>query len=442
MKGYNKWNFKPYVPYNCSSAPYICAIQPYDDGFCAQCSDGCVRAYYSKRGSNVENSIEISGNSFCVSGLDTQTDYSFYVVNKDGTKSAPRLVRTGTVPGTVVNYLHPEDAFYKFSGRFLCSPSLVKLPGGILLASMDVFASNMPQNLTLLFRSDDGGKSWYYINELFPCFWGKLFWHNNELYMLATSTEYGDVLVGKSSDFGETWSEPTVIFRGSCSPVENGFHKAPVPIVRAGGRIWTAVEYGSWPGKTFSAALLSIDEKADLLCAENWELTPPLPHSKDWAGALDVCGPIEGNVVVTPEGELVNIMRYAKGRAAVLKCRLDLPHEPLSFGEIIDFPLGHTKFEILQKDGYYYAVGNQMPARDVLSIFVSKDLKNWKFGCDVLNYSECDSTKIGFQYPSCCFDGDDLLVLSRTAFNGAASYHDNNYITFHRIPLSNVDITL
>ena len=29
--------------------------------------------------------------------------------------------------------------------------------------------------------------------------------------------------------------------------------------------------------------------------------------------------------------------------------------------------------------------------------------------------------------------GDDLLALSRTAFNGAHSFHDSNFITFHRI---------
>ena len=31
------------------------------------------------------------------------------------------------------------------------------------------------------------------------------------------------------------------------------------------------------------------------------------------------------------------------------------------------------------------------------------------------------------------FDGSDLLYLSRTAFNGAQNFHDNNYLTFDRV---------
>jgi hypothetical protein len=43
----------------------------------------------------------------------------------------------------------------------------------------------------------------------------------------------------------------------------------------------------------------------------------------------------------------------------------------------------------------------------------------------------------GFQYVDWLFDGDDLVVVSRTAFDdvegGAHDYHDANYLTFHRV---------
>ena len=43
----------------------------------------------------------------------------------------------------------------------------------------------------------------------------------------------------------------------------------------------------------------------------------------------------------------------------------------------------------------------------------------------------------GFQYVDWLFDGDDLVVVSRTAFDdaegGAHNYHDANYLTFHRV---------
>ena len=82
--------------------------------------------------------------------------------------------------GTVVNYLHPADDCYSFSGHALCSPSLVRHPDGYLLASMDAYSGDYPQNLTLIFRSDDDGKTWKYVSELFPCFWGKMFIHKGE----------------------------------------------------------------------------------------------------------------------------------------------------------------------------------------------------------------------------------------------------------------------
>ena len=31
------------------------------------------------------------------------------------------------------------------------------------------------------------------------------------------------------------------------------------------------------------------------------------------------------------------------------------------------------------------------------------------------------------------FEGDDIIYLCRTAMNGAHSFHDSNYSTFHRV---------
>ena len=77
-----------------------------------------------------------------------------------GKKSLVRLARTGDAVGAVVNYLHPDDKAYSFSGQYLCSPSMVRHPEGHLLSSMDLFDYDARQCLTLIFRSDDDGKSW------------------------------------------------------------------------------------------------------------------------------------------------------------------------------------------------------------------------------------------------------------------------------------------
>ena len=91
---------------------------------------------------------------------------------------------------------------------------------------MDIYAPNYPKNLTLIFRSDDDGASWHYVSELMPCFWGKLFVHKGELYMLSCSTECGDLLIGKSTDAGKTFTTPVALLRGSNEKNGNtGVHK-------------------------------------------------------------------------------------------------------------------------------------------------------------------------------------------------------------------------
>lgn len=98
--------------------------------------------------------------------------------------------------------------------------------------------------------------------------------------------------------------------------------------------------------------------------------------------------------------------------------------------------MGHSKFEVKRRaDGVYLAVGNRLPLRNILSVYASKDLEQWEFVQDVVNCEAYPKETTAFQYPAFIFDGEELLVLSRTAFNGASSFHDNNYQTFHRIKL-------
>lgn len=149
--------------------------------------------------------------AFTLRGLEDHRDYAFQISRGDRA-SRLRLVRTGEAVGTVVNYLHPQDDCYSFSGSALCSPSLLRLPDGALLASMDVFASAAPQNLTLIFRSEDDGRTWNYACELMPCFWGRLFFHRGAVYMLACSTEYGDLLIAAAT----TADAPSALPRRCC----------------------------------------------------------------------------------------------------------------------------------------------------------------------------------------------------------------------------------
>ena len=443
MKGYNQWHYHPYQPLDEPEAmerPYICRLEPGETTLTLEWFDrtgaGDVQLHYALRDSEEWYNCTVKENTYRLEGLEKEREYQFYLENSRGTRSNCRLARTGRVPGKVVNYLHPEDKQYAFSGQYLCSPSIVKLPDGTLLASMDYHRGDRPQNLTSLFRSQDGGENWHYLTDLFPCFWGTLFWHRDRLYMLGVSNEYGDLLIGCSQDGGESWSTPTVILRGSACSHEKGLHRAPMGILHSHGRLWTGVEYGAWQSGSFANGVFSVPENADLMTAENWSYTGFLQHCAAWKGALPIPGGIENNVLEGPDGSIVSMLRYGEGRALLLRNDPDYPEELPVFDKIISFPMGHSKFEVKRRaDGVYLAVGNRLPLRNILSVYASKDLEQWEFVQDVVNCEAYPKETTAFQYPAFIFDGEELLVLSRTAFNGASSFHDNNYQTFHRIKL-------
>lgn len=462
MKGIKTWSFKPYKPLDFESEEYlyICRLAPGPGVIAVEWLDKTAEhnretqytVCFKRTADDAFSYYSTQDKHALLTGLDSCGEYELYVKTA-GRESERRLARTGFVPGTVVNYLHPDNPAYSFSGRYLCSPSLVKLPGGGLIASMDVYASKNPQNLTLLFRSDDGGENWLYLNELFPCFWGKLFVHKGVLYMLAMSTEYGDLLIGKSEDGGKTFGMPEVLFRGSCSFMENGPHKAPMPVTSHAGRLWTAIDYGAWSKGGHASSLLSVDENADLLDASNWSLTKPLKYDPSWKGAVkgESRGLLEGSAVVSPNGDIYNFLGYRTGgcvpdknRAVILKGSVEEPDKPLSFYKTVDFYGNRSKFSVRYDDvsGMYFSVVNRIKEaggdgpeskRNIASLSASPDLEHWRVLCDLLDYSNEDPEKVAFQYVDFLFDGEDLLFLSRTAFNRAASFHDSNYITFHKV---------
>lgn len=448
-----RWDARPYARLDDEarkSAPFICRVVPgagkieidwIDDGYA-----GAHDVFYRPRGAD-----DWLPGARKMQGLADDTDFEFVVARADGSaKSDVRLARTGAVPGVVVNYLHPEDEIYASSGRALCSPSILKLPSGRILASMDVYAPGGPQNLTIFFASDDGGETWKYLCELMPCYWGSLFWHSGALYMLATSSEYGDLLIGRSRDEGATWEPPVRLFPGG-GMADAGLHKAPMPVIRHAGRLWSGIDYGSWKRGGHSNALLSADENANLLRPESWVLTPFLKYDPAWHGASvgKAMGAIEGNAVPAPDGGILNVLRYNCGgavpshdRALVLRGDVRDPEARLTFERFLDMPGGsNSKFQ-LRRDpvsGAFFAlvseiVDPQRPAaRNVLSLISTPDLECWRVCARLVDRRESDPSRVGFQYPDFDFDGDDLICLSRTADHGARNFHDANFITFHRV---------
>ena len=89
--------------------------------------------------------------------------------------------------------------------------------------------------------------------------------------MLACSTEYGDLLIGKSTDGGKTFSEPAVLLRGGGGKNgEPGVHKNPQPVIEYDGRLWNTMEWDSWERGYHAAMVMSADINSDIMSPKNW----------------------------------------------------------------------------------------------------------------------------------------------------------------------------
>ena len=353
-----------------------------------------------------------------------------------------------TVPGVVVN--HTPAARQQYNG----CPSIAVLPDGDYVASHSLFGPAATNTDSFVYRSGDRGQSWRRIAEVRGQIWSKLFVHRGDLYLIGTDhcDRYGGRLNGKmvirrSDDGGATWSEARDAASGLLSD-EDGYHTAAVALTEHRGRLWKAMEFSPEPDrKTWQALVISAPVDADLLDRASWTFSKPLSHrwsSNQW---------IEGNVVVAPGGELYNVLRqdqsperFATGdpeRAVAVRISADgvhLDHDRRD-GYLV-FPGANTKFTIDfdPTSGCYLALVNPQDRpsdyRNRLVLSASHDLRRWQVVSELLAHP--DPVKHAFQYVDWVFDGDDIVYLSRTAYEdgegGAHRAHDANYTTFHRIP--------
>jgi len=458
LRGVTGWQYRPFLPENRAGEkekPYICRLAPFETGIEAQVLEpGAALRVREKDTQEPWRTVQTENCTAVVDGLRPDTDYELFAQRDDGARGRLRYARTGFYPDRMVNYLHPQDENYAFSGRYLCSPALVRVPSGALIAGMDVFESDAPQNLTLLLRSEDDGKTWRYLCDLFPAYWGALFMHRGALYLLGTSTEHGHVLIGASYDEGATWTRPVLLFAGGEGKRSCGWQRQPMPIITHNGRLVTSIDYGSWASpKKYGIATLFAPEDADLLDPASWTISDITYYDTDWPGS-PVGGSItllEGSIYEAVNGRLVNLLRMEMhsaspgyGKACLLE--LDPAHleRAPKFLKIIDMPTGaNSRTHILRDSvgGKYWGIGNLVtdPAaprmRSVLALTVSDDGYDWRVAKILLDYSRLSTDspgtdKVGFQYTSFIFDGGDILYLARTAFNGAHSFHDANCQTF------------
>lgn len=356
-----------------------------------------------------------------------------------------------TPPGVVVAHLEKE------TGKYIGSPSICILPNGDYVASHDEFgpkSGEFQSARTQVFASSDKGKSWKKIASIDGQFWSNLFVHRGVLYLMGTNKHHGNFILRRSMDGGHTWTVPYSPQTGLL--LEGEYHTAPMPVIVHKGRVWRALEYATAPttawGKRYSAMMISAPERSDLLDARNWTRSNALPYDSTYLGGRFNAW-LEGNAVVDPAGKIVDMLRVdvpagTEERAAIVRISPDgkrATFDPAN--DFIPFPGGSKKFTIRfdpVSKCYWSLVNALMPEdkdkapagiRNRLVLVSSPDLRSWTEHQTLLYHP--DRQKHGFQYVDWQFEGDDIIFLSRTAFDdsagGAHNNHDANFLTFHRI---------
>lgn len=339
---------------------------------------------------------------------------------------------------------------------YVCDNDIVVLPDGSYVASHAYFGGGSTSTsaaITKVFRSTDKGSTWTQVAQFQPLWRASLCAHGGALYIMGPEYDGASYnTIRRSADGGITWTTPTDASSGRFQAIGlTGTLGTPNNPLLFGNRLY----YGGGGRSTFFTT-----NTTDPLAVGDWKQSNGIETFSSWqvgvAGTLGSAYIGEGQIVASP-GQGVAVLAKVKGYpyAAVIRCDATVGNI-VRFGPHNDFaalPGAEKKFGAMHDpaSGKFYVLSNPvLPAhandpnwgskpdmiRNTAAILSSRDLRRWNVEKIFLYSPNIDYE--GWQYLQFDFDGDDIVVASRTAFDVGDTYrpprgHDSNLLTFHRI---------
>jgi hypothetical protein len=369
-----------------------------------------------------------------------------------------QVIATSPQPDSI--FLYTPGIVEGFDGRYVVAvdyggPGTYTLDG-----PKSDFGDYKAGNQIRILLSDDKGRTWRETSARIPMMHEILFKAGRSLYMVGHS---GRLLVTRSDDNGESWSEPAVLcpeprWHQSCTAVDH--HDGKVTLVY---EKWVAQPH-PWPG--VGPVLMQAREDEDLTQASNWKFSELYNPDEDMEAARPSGIPV--NAPGSPGMLETNVVRVydpqrpfydSTGRSVVLMARASTGFPDIGVmlrgyeredgslaigrlhkndGEVYftHIPGADLKFYVLYdpETCLYWLLHSQidgrMNGRRRLALSYSPDLLRWTFAGLVAVGPTDHSAR---HYATMIIDGDDLCIVSRSGDERARTAHDGNIVTFHRV---------